>query len=111
METYLDLPYDNKYKRALTQFRISSHNLNIKSGRHINLPRDQRLCSSCNMNMIENEYHFYWYILTIQHCEQNTYCNWPTVNKCSSLMQFNLNKNVIQISKYIYFANKMRKDP
>ena len=31
METYLDLPYDNKYKTALTHFRISSHNPNIAS--------------------------------------------------------------------------------
>ena len=49
--------YD-KFRIALSKFRLSSHHLAIELGRHLNIPRENRLCPHCNQNMAENEYHF-----------------------------------------------------
>ena len=38
--------------------RISAHNLNIETGRFYNLDRHERVCSMCNLNVVEDEYHF-----------------------------------------------------
>ena len=58
LEKYLTLNIDQKYKLALTRFRTSSHSLFIETGRYENIPQEQRICQSCNMNKIENEFHF-----------------------------------------------------
>lgn len=44
--------------KLLARIRLSSHNLNIESGRHRNINRQNRLCILCNTNDIEDEYHF-----------------------------------------------------
>ena len=33
--------------------RISAHNLNIETGRFYNLDRHERVCSMCNLNVVE----------------------------------------------------------
>ena len=38
--------------------RISSHKLRIETSRYANIPRDERLCSLCNGNRIEDKIHF-----------------------------------------------------
>ena len=55
METYLDQIEINKYRVALSKFRLSSHNLEIETGRHGNIPRADRKCTKCNSDVIEDE--------------------------------------------------------
>ena len=65
LENYITDVTENKYKTALARFRTSSHNLFIKTGRYDNTLRHERICKSCNMNKIEDEYHntiFYWFV-------------------------------------------------
>ena len=38
--------------------RLSSHKLNIEIGRHNNIDRQDRKCIICNLNDIEDEFHF-----------------------------------------------------
>eukprot|EP00918_Siedleckia_nematoides_P055132 GHVU01120244.1.p1 GENE.GHVU01120244.1~~GHVU01120244.1.p1 ORF type:complete len:281 (-),score=3.44 GHVU01120244.1:191-1033(-) len=57
-ENYLDEIANVKQRKALTKFRCSAHNLAIETGRHNNIPRNERVCKLCNNNNIENEYHF-----------------------------------------------------
>ena len=40
------------------KLRISSHKLEIETGRYDNIPRDEILCSVCNCNRIDDETHF-----------------------------------------------------
>ena len=54
LEKYLNLTIENKYEVALSRFRMSSYDLFVETGRYNNVPRDQRLCKSCNMNRIED---------------------------------------------------------
>ena len=57
-ESYLEQVTTIKHRTALAKFRCSSHMLLIEEGRYRNIPREQRLCSKCNMTEIETEYHF-----------------------------------------------------
>ena len=55
---YLQKPIALKYKHILSKHRLFSHNVSIETGRYHNIDRDNRICSLCNMNVIEDEYHF-----------------------------------------------------
>ena len=56
-EKYLNIIKDAKSRKALTQFRTSSHSLNIEKGRHRNIPVGERTCPHCPES-VENEEHF-----------------------------------------------------
>ena len=47
-------------RKKVTKLRISNHDLMIGRGRYFSpkLPRDERFCSSCLDNKIEDEKHF-----------------------------------------------------
>ena len=87
-EPYLNFIRLDKYKFALSRFRLSSHSLAIESGRYNNTPREERLCIHCNMNTIENEYHFLlvcpFYADLRRKYLSPYYCRWPTLNKFKS---------------------------
>ena len=58
LEDYLTkIPLKNQ-RRIFTQFRISNHKLKVEYGCYQNLPRDERLCKNCNIEAVEDEYHF-----------------------------------------------------
>lgn len=55
--------YINKMKcrslrNILAKIRLSSHDLHIETGRHRNIDRNDRKCTLCQCNDIEDEYHF-----------------------------------------------------
>ena len=59
LSAYLDLTRKNPSRKSLVKLRISScHKLRIETGRYDKIPRDERLCSLCNCNKIEDETHF-----------------------------------------------------
>ena len=83
--------------------------LAIESGRYNNTPREERLCIHCNMNTIENEYHFPlvcpFYADLRRKYLSPYYCRWPTLNKFKSLMQNKTDTTVNKLSKFIYYAH------
>ena len=48
----------NCYTMLITRFRVSAHTLLIEKSRYHNTERDKRLCQMCDMNDVEDEYHF-----------------------------------------------------
>ena len=58
-ELYVDSVKPNKYKFALGRLRLSSHSLAIETGRYTGILRSDRICTFCNMNVVENEFHFF----------------------------------------------------
>jgi hypothetical protein len=54
-EKYLNF-CSNMY--LLIKLRSGTLKLNIELGRYNNTPRESRLFLCCNMNVVENEYHF-----------------------------------------------------
>jgi hypothetical protein len=65
VESYLSIS-NFEYRKPITKLRISEHNLLIEKGRHLNIPREQRLCSHCNYKCIDDEKHF------LLHCTKNS---------------------------------------
>ena len=46
------------YRNAVAKLPLSVHNLFIEIGRHKNIIRNERICSLCTRNEVEDEYHF-----------------------------------------------------
>lgn len=57
MENYA-IMYNRSSRAALCKLRISSHSLMIEKGRHLALSPEDRICQYCNMNEVEDEFHF-----------------------------------------------------
>ena len=111
LERYIDTIQNNKFKIALTRFRLSSHDLMIEKGRHLNIPRNERLCTNCNMNVIENEYHFLLVCPKYNDLRKTYFspyfCHWPTKQKFIALMSSESVKTIIYISKFVYYASRL----
>ncbi len=60
IEDYLVNTKDYKQRKSLTKLRISAHTLAIERGRYSRppIPANQRKCTACSDNSIEDEYHF-----------------------------------------------------
>ena len=56
-EKYLNIPLF-EHRKAITKVRCSDHPLQIETGRHRDIPRDDRLCRLCPLNVVETEEHF-----------------------------------------------------
>ena len=63
-EDYLNIS-NVKHRKAMTKLRISAHRLAIERGRYNNIPLDKRICTTCQGQIIEDEYHFL--LKCIQH--------------------------------------------
>jgi hypothetical protein len=57
LEEYLIQENNFKNRQLIAKFRTSDHCLQIETGRYNNIPRQQRLCATCNI--LEDEYHFF----------------------------------------------------
>ena len=114
VETYLNILLDKKFRISLSKFRLSSHNLAIERGRYENIPRNERKCIFCNLNVIESEYHLLlvcpFYIELRRKYFKPYFCHWPTLNKLDKLMASQSKCTILNLSKFIYFAFKKRDD-
>ena len=54
---------NTEYRNTSAKFRLSSHKLNIDVRRHNNIPRNERNCTLCNLNDIEDEFLLYIYFV------------------------------------------------
>ena len=108
-EKYLDIIKETKFRSSLTRFRVSSHYLRIESGRYENIPRENRICINCPMKVVENEYHFLLVCPMYRHLRikyfKPYFCHWPSLY---TLMSSTNTKTILNLAKFIYFANKLR---
>ena len=111
-ENYLDFIYEDKYRIAFTRFRTSSHELEIERGRYHDIPRHERTCKNCQMRVLESEFHFLLACPKYRHLRakyfKKYYYHWPTLQKFKNLMSSKSKAVQINISKFIYHANKIR---
>ena len=108
----MDFTLNKNIRTALTRFRLSSHDLAIESGRYDDTPRSDRLCKFCNLNVVENEYHFLLvcplYIDIRKKYFNSYYCHWPTLKKFENLMSTKSKCKINNLAKYVYFASQLR---
>ena len=80
--------------------------------RYESIPRNERICKYCNQNMTENEYHFLLVCPLYRELRhkyfKKYYCQWPTLNKFDDLMSKKSKIAVSNLSKFIFFAMKVR---
>lgn len=57
-EKYMSCVAIDSHRIALTRLRCSAHKLAIEEARFRNIERSNRKCIYCQMNIIEDEYHF-----------------------------------------------------
>ncbi len=60
-DPYVCTVYNRGHRAILAKFRSGILPLSIETGRFQNIPREFRLCTMCNDNVIEDETHFIFY--------------------------------------------------
>ena len=56
IEPYTNLPFRDR--QIIAKIVGSSHTLHVETGRHHNIPRDERICKVCDRDQVEDEEHF-----------------------------------------------------
>ena len=114
IESYIDTVKVTKSRFALSPLRLSSHNLAIETVRYTGIPRNEGICTSCNMNVVENEFHFLFacphYIDLRRKYLPAFYCSWPSLHKFKSMFQPK-SKKKISLSIYTLPLTKESQDP
>ncbi len=58
VEKYLELNMSRYEKSLLSQLRYGVLPLRVETGRFVNESREKRICNLCDMNCIEDQFHF-----------------------------------------------------
>ena len=112
-EKYLDI-LPKVYRTQISKLRLSSHPLRIETGRYGNnrVERSQRHCQICDMNVVEDEFHFLFICRRYTHLRKTyikrTYYTRPNMQKCVYLLQSGSRKTLIDLAKYIKYALEIR---
>ena len=101
----------NCYTILITRFRVSAHTQLIEKGRY-NIERGKRICQMCDMNDVEDEYHFILKCLfytNLRHLYiKNYYWSKPSVFKLVQLLSVQNRKELCNIGKYLKHAEYIR---
>ena len=111
IQYYLTKSIDDTYKKNIAKIRLSSHNLNIESGRYTNEARNNRKCVKCNHEDLEDEFHFLFkcpFYSDLREYIKTYYCRRPSVFKMIQLLSTKNLKELRNLGKYIESALKRR---
>lgn len=114
MSPYLLIIQNKKHRNAIAKLRLSSHQLNIETGRHTNIERSDRKCNLCNLNDLEDEYHFtlicpIYKDLRIAYIQKYFYKR-PNVMKFLELLNSTRPKILNNFAVFILKAFKLRQN-
>ena len=103
LEPYLlHLPY--KQRIWITKFRTTNNRLPIETGRWLNIPKVDRLCTLCHIE-IGDEFHFLLKCQSLSNLRHqilpNYFCNNPTIEKLVYLLNSNYSPLLFKLCKYI----------
>ena len=108
-EKYLDF---HCYVSILTKLRSGTLRLNVEVGRYLNTQRENRICICCNMNVLEDEYHFVLSCPAYRSVRIEFlplfYCSWPNRHKLDNLLQANSKSLTVKLCNYLNAAWKIR---
>ena len=114
MQFYLNRLVNSLYKRCITRYIINSHVLNIESGRYFNIVRNERMCTMCSKKSVEDEYHFIlecdrYSDIRCKYIKKKYYYRNPSTFILIQLLSVRNVKELNNIGKYLYIAEKIRK--
>ena len=121
LEHYLFNVNNCKYRYALAQFRLSSHNLGIETGRHCKPPKpaNERICLYCQSGSVDDEVHFLTkcsfhdeYRKVFENTVKSKMSNYPdmsNIEKFENVMKTSDDAIINALAKYVYVAFKQRK--
>ena len=112
--SYLNKLTNIKYRKTISKIRLSSLNLNIKIhvGTHRQTERNVRKCSFCDLNELEDEYHFI--LICPQDCDvrnrhiKKYYYTRPSMLKLVQLFKNDKLTHVKNFARYVIEAFKKR---
>ena len=117
-EPHLLIPMHEKYRKAISRFRSSSHQLFIETGRHTvpTTPINERICKHCDSSEIDDEMHM-MFSCTFHKSEREilflelprSYKDLPLNELFIKLLSDNKKEVVINLGKFIYNCFEHRK--
>ena len=102
-----------KFRKALLQFRSSSHNLMVETGRYFGIAREDRICLYCESGL-EDEFHFL-FICALYESLRIMYIPHFILEHRTTLAFGNLMSNendsiIRNLAMYLYYAFEKRHD-
>ena len=115
-ETYLSIDIPYLYKKILSNFRCSGHNLMIEKGRHMNVDRHLRFCPHClkhDIHVVEDERHFLLTCPLYEELRQIHFLEcWKRTTICEQLfvniMSDDNKKNILCVARFLKHAFDLR---
>ena len=98
---HLDLP-QFQMRKIISKIRCSDHPLEIERGRHLNIPRVERICETCTEGVIEDEEHFLLKCKIYQPLREKHHMNTDNIHN------FFNTQNQDNLAKYLTSAFKLR---
>ena len=112
MSPYIAIVTNCSLRKYLARLRMSSHMLKVETGRHINVPLNERKCELCNKNDIEDEYHFIlicpFYDDIRKKYIDKFYQAHPSVFKFLHLLNSSSQKVLYRLALFCKYASKLR---
>ena len=114
LQYYLCKPINPMYMKYIARFRTSTHDLNVERGRYENIDRRNRTCMFCNLNDLDDEFHFilkcpHFFTLRKKYIKEFYYKK-PSVFKLIKLLSVNNVSELCNLGKFLYLACKKRSE-
>ncbi len=110
LENYLLHISNVKHRQSLTRLRLSSHSLNVETGRHRKLVREDRICTLCR-NGVEDETHFLItcpFYKDVRNKFSELFCFSCHLDSPSKVLDLLKRDNMNSVAKYIHEALDLR---
>ena len=113
-EKYTSVLEKQKYITVLAKFRCSNHTLMVEKGRQLGLPRQNRICQFCSLNLVEDEVHFLVECPLFEdlRCNHNITCS-PNISSAHNFIRMMTNSNVNHlrnVCRFLLSAERRRED-
>ena len=86
--------------------------LNVEIGRYTSIPREERVCRCCLMNVIEDEYHFTLVCPAYRQFRfkylPSQYCSWPNINEFVTLLRTKSRNTLYKIICFLKDSWRLR---
>ena len=109
LQPYLDFVTIKKFRIALTKLRVSSHRLEVETGRWtrpVSYPFDERKCLICDV--LEDEYHFLFECPLYADLRKQYISRYfvvrPSMYKLIQLFETDVKKTIKNLLIYIYLG-------